>query len=96
MFGLEKGGEILIFMSRYFDKTMPILILHFLCFGTLKITGHYFLLRISQMIYSKQKKIDVLFISAFSQHFSHSIFSPFIYQGWRTNGVWIFFLYISM
>ena len=65
MFGLESRGETLIFMSRHFDKTMTILILHFLCFGALKIlTGDYFVLRINQIIYSKQK-FDVLFILVF-------------------------------
>ena len=45
MFGLENRGETLIFMSRHFDKTMIILILHFLRFGALKIlTGDYFIL----------------------------------------------------
>ena len=32
---------------------------------------------------------DVLFISVFLQHFSHSMFSPFICIRWRTNGVWV-------
>ena len=52
MFGLENRGETLIFMSRHFDETMTILILHFLCFGALKIlTGDYFMLRINQLIF---------------------------------------------
>ena len=56
MFGLENRGETLIFMSRYFDETMTILISHFLRFGALKIlTGDYFVLRINQILYSKQK-----------------------------------------
>ena len=56
MFGLENRGETLIFMSRHFDETMTILISHFLHFGALKIlTGDYFVLRINQIIYSKQK-----------------------------------------
>ena len=37
MFGLENRGETLIFMSRHFDETMPILIFDFLCFSTLKV-----------------------------------------------------------
>ena len=42
MFGLEHRGKTLIFMSRHFDKTMTILISHFLRFGALKIlTGDY-------------------------------------------------------
>ena len=56
MFGLENRGEALIFMSRHFDETMTILISHFLPFGALKIlTAAYFVLRINQIIYSKQK-----------------------------------------
>ena len=55
MFGLENRGETLIFMSRHFDETMTILISHFLRFGALKnSTGDYFVLRINQIIYSKQ------------------------------------------
>ena len=43
-------------MSHHFDETMTILILHFLRFGTLKIlTGNNFVLKINQIIYSKQK-----------------------------------------
>ena len=43
-------------MSRHFDETMTILISHFLRFSALKIlTGDYFVLRINQVIYSKQK-----------------------------------------
>ena len=42
MFGLENRGETLIFMSRHFNETITILILHFLHFGALKIlTGNY-------------------------------------------------------
>ena len=56
MFGLENRGETLIFMSRHFNETMTILISHFLRFGALKIlTDDYFVLRINQIIYSKQQ-----------------------------------------
>ena len=56
MFGLENTGETLIFMSCHFNERMTILISHFLRFDALKIlTGEYFVLRINQMIYSKQK-----------------------------------------
>ena len=49
-----KTAETIIFMSRHFDKTMTILILHFLRFGALKIsTGDFFVLKINQIIYSK-------------------------------------------
>ena len=65
MFDLENRGETLIFMSRHFDETMIIFISHFLRFCALKIlTGDYFVLRISQIMYSK-KKMDVLFILGF-------------------------------
>ena len=58
MFGLENRDETLIFMSRHFDETMTILISHFLRFGALQIlTGDYFVLRINQIIYSKQKNL---------------------------------------
>ena len=44
-------------MSRHFDETIIILISHFLRFGALKkLTGDYLVLRINQIIYSKQKK----------------------------------------
>ena len=63
MFGLENRGETLIFMSRHFDETMTILISHFLRFGALKIlTGDYVVLRINQILYIPNKKLDVLFI----------------------------------
>ena len=56
MFRLENRGETLISMSRHFDKTMTILISHFLRFGALKIlTGDYFVLRINKIIYSEPK-----------------------------------------
>ena len=43
-------------MSRHFDETMTILFSHFLRFGALQIlTSDYFVLRINQIIYSKQK-----------------------------------------
>ena len=58
MFGLENRRETLIFMSRQFDQTMTTLFSHFLRFGALKIlTGDYFVLRIHQIIYFKQKKM---------------------------------------
>ena len=39
-------------MSRHFEETMTILILHFLHFGAQKIlTGEYFVLRINQIIF---------------------------------------------
>ena len=50
MFGLENSGETLIFMPRHFDETMTILI-----WCTKILTGDYFVLRINQIIYSKQK-----------------------------------------
>ena len=89
MFCLENRGETMIFMSRHFDKIMTILILHFLHFGALKVlTGDCFVLRINKMIYSK-KKMDVLFILVFPQHFSYSRFPHSLCTRWRTNGLWI-------
>ena len=45
---------------------MTILILHFLHFGALKIlTGDYFVLRINQIIYSKQKIGCFIYFSIF-------------------------------
>ena len=79
MFSLENRGETLIFMSCHFDETVTILISHFLRFGALKIvTCDYFVLRISEITYSKQEKL--MFYSF--QYFSHSILSPFICTGW--------------
>ena len=95
MFGLENRGETLIFMLRHFDQTMAILISHFLRFGELNIlTGDYFVLRINQIIYSKQKFGCFIHFSMFPalflQQFPHSLCT-----GWRTSGVWIE-IHISM
>ena len=90
MASLENRGETLVLMSRHFDETITILISHFLRFGALKIlTGDYFVLRINQIIYYKQKigcfvHFSIFFLSTFLQHFSHSLCT-----GWRTSGVWI-------
>ena len=64
-------------MSRHFDEAMTILISHFLCFGALKIlTGDYFVLRINQIIYSKQKIGCFINFSIFPSTFPMP-FSPF-------------------
>ena len=77
MFGLEKRGETLMFMSRHFDETMTILISHFLRFGALKIlTGDYFVLRINQIIYSKQKIGCFIHLSIFLSTIPTAV-SPF-------------------
>ena len=82
MFGLENRGETLIFMSRYFDKTMTILISHFLCCGALKILpGDYFVLRINQMIYSKQKIWCFIHFSIFPSTFPTAVFPIHFVQG---------------
>ena len=61
MFGLENRGETLIFMSRHFDETMTILISLFSDLVALKIlTRDYFVLRINQIRFSKQKPISCL------------------------------------
>ena len=61
-------------MSRHFDKTMTILILHFLRFVALKIsTGDYFVLRINQIIYSKQNIWCFIHFSIFPSTFPTAI-----------------------
>ena len=81
MFGLENRGETLIFMSRHFDETMTILILHFLRFGALKIlTGDYFVLRIN-LIYSKQKIGCFIHFSIFPSTFPTAVFPIQFVQG---------------
>ena len=92
MFGLENIGETLIFMSRHFDETMTILILHFLCFGALEIsTGDYFVLKINQIIYSKQKNLDVLFNLVFFPSLFLQQFFPFtlyrVAYKWRMDRI---------
>ena len=80
MFGLEYRGETLLFMSRHFDKTMTILISYFLRFGALNIlTGVYFVLRIYQILYSKQK-FDVLLFSIFPSTFLQQFFPFTLYR----------------
>ena len=75
MFDLENRGETLLFMLRHIDKTMAILISHFLRFDVLKIsTVDYFVLGINKIIYSKHK-IGCFSFQYFSQHFSYSRFS---------------------
>ena len=83
MFGLGNRGETLIFMSRHFDETMTILISHFLRFGALKIlTGDYFVLRINQIIYSKQKFWFVIHFSIFPSTFPTAVFLiHFVHSG---------------
>ena len=73
MFGLENKGETLIFMSHHFNKTMTIF--HFLRFGALKIlSGDYFVLRINQIIYSKQKIGCFIHFSIFPSTFPTAVF----------------------
>ena len=56
MFGLENNGETLLFMLQHFNETMAILILHFHCFGALKIfTDCCIVIIINKITYSKQK-----------------------------------------
>ena len=70
-------------MSRHFDETMTILISHFLRFGELKkITGDYFVLRINQIIYSKQKIGGFIHFSVFPSTFPSAVFPiPFLQGG---------------
>ena len=75
MFGLDNRGETLILMSLHFDKTMTILILHFLRFGALKIlTGDYFVSRIYQIIYFKQKIGCFIHFSIYPSTFPTAVF----------------------
>ena len=89
MSGLKNRDETLIFMWRHFDETMTILISHFLRFGAIKtLSGDFFVLRINEKnICILKKKMDVLLISVFSQHFSYNSFPHSLRTGWRTNGV---------
>ena len=91
MFGLENRGETLNFMLRHFDKTMTILILHFLRFGALKIlTGDYFVLRISQIMYSKQKIGCFIHFSIFPALFLQQLFPFTLYRvayKWRMDRI---------
>ena len=82
MFGLENRSETLIFMSRHFDETMTILNSHFLHFGALKIlTGDYFVLRINQIIYSKQRIGCFIHFSIFPSTFPTAAFPIHFVQG---------------
>ena len=79
---MENRVETLIFMSRHFDKTMTILILHFLRFGALKIlTGDYFELRINQIKNSKQKFRCFIHFSIFPSTFPTANFPIHFVQG---------------
>ena len=90
MFGSETRGETLIFMSRHFDETMTILFSHFLRLSAQKIwTSDYFVLRINQIIYSKQKIGCFIHFSIFPSTFSTAVFPHSRCTGWRTSGVWI-------
>ena len=82
MFGLENRGETLLFMSRHFDKTMTILNSHFFRFGALKtLTGDYFVLRIGQKIYSKQKIWCFIHFSIFPSTFPRAVFPIHFVKG---------------
>ena len=82
MFCLENRGKTLIFMSRLFDETMNILISHFLRFGELKIlTGDYFVLRINEIIFSKQKIRCFFHFSTFPSTFPIAVFPIHFVQG---------------
>ena len=82
MFGLENKGETLFFMSRHFYETMTILISHFLRFSALKIlTGDYFVLRINQIIYSKQKIGCFIHFSIFPSILPTAVFPIHFLQG---------------
>ena len=82
MFGLENGGETLIFTSRHFDETMTVLILNILRFGALEIlTGDYSVLRINRIIYSKQKIWCFIHFSILPALFLQQFFPIHFIQG---------------
>ena len=82
MFGLENRGETLIFMSHHFDETMTIWISHFLRFGALKfLTGDYFVLRINQIIYSKQNIGCFIHFNILPSTFPTAVFPIHFVQG---------------
>ena len=76
-------------MSRHFDETMTILISHFLRFDALKIlTGDYFVLRINQIIYSKQTIGCFIHYSIFPALFLQQFFPFTLYRvayKWRMD-----------
>ena len=75
MFSLENRGETLIFMSRYFNKAMTILISHFFRFDALKNQlVKYFVLRINKIIYSKPKSGRFIHFSIFPSTFPTASF----------------------
>ena len=82
MFGLENRGKTLIFMSSHFDETMIILISHLLCFCALKnSTGDYFVLRMNQTIYFKQKVGCCIHFSIFPSTFPTAVFPIHFVEG---------------
>ena len=87
MFGLKKNN----FMWRHFDETMTILISQFLRFGALKIlTGNYFVLRINQIINSKQKNGCFIHFSIFPALFLQQFFPLTLYRvayKWRMDRI---------
>ena len=61
---------------------MTILISHFLRFGALKIlAGDYFVFRINQIIYSKQKKWCFVHFTIFPSTFPTAVFPIHFVQG---------------
>ena len=90
MFGLENNyGWHINFLSQVISKAMAILILHILQFGGLKIlTSDHFMLRISNITYSKQKIGCLIHISIFTITFPRAYFPIYMYRVcWRSNGV---------
>ena len=69
-------------MSRHFHEPMTILISHSLRFGALKIlSGDYFVLRINQIIYFKQKIKCFIYFSIFPSTFPTAVFPIHFVQG---------------
>ena len=90
---LTKGKlkKTFIFMSRHFGETMTILILHFFRFGAINIlTDDYFVLRINQIIYPKQKIGCFVHFSIFPAPFLQQFFPFTLYRvayKWRMDRI---------
>ena len=81
MFGLENRGKTLIFMARHFDETMTIYDFAFSPSGALKIlTSNYFVLRINEITYSKQKMWCFIHFSIFPITFPTACFPIHLYR----------------
>ena len=82
MFGLENRGEILIFMSRHFEYPNDHFDFAFSPFWCTKIiTGDYFVLRINEIMYSKQIIGCFIYFSISPTLFLQQFFNIHFVQG---------------